>query len=195
MADNQEEQTAQEPEAAAPAEQAEAPAAQGAAPAAPAQPAEVLTPKQRRQRRRALRVAPARPPRTPEERQAERIEERRRKARVRSAWRTKARAKAASRRTGEGEQTPTVAAERPAGQPKLRLGVVVSDRPDKTIVVRIDAARRHRRYEKIVRRSTTLHAHDERNEAHQGDTVRVVESRPISRTKRWRLIEVVERAR
>ena len=61
--------------------------------------------------------------------------------------------------------------------------------------MRIDVARRHRRYEKIVRTSTTLHAHDERNDAHIGDTVIVRESRPLSRTKRWRLVEVVERAK
>ena len=77
----------------------------------------------------------------------------------------------------------------------MRQGVVVSDKADKTITVRIDVARRHRRYEKIVRSSTTLHAHDESNDANDGDTVRVIESRPLSRTKRWRLVEVVERAK
>ncbi|HEV7459685.1 MAG TPA: 30S ribosomal protein S17 [Solirubrobacteraceae bacterium] len=81
------------------------------------------------------------------------------------------------------------------GRPKVRQGVVVSDKPDKTIVVRIDISRRHPRYEKIVRSSTTLHVHDESNDANAGDTVRVVESRPLSRTKRWRLVEVLERAR
>ena len=77
----------------------------------------------------------------------------------------------------------------------MRQGVVVSDKANKTITVRIDVARQHRMYKKIVRTSSKLHAHDERNEAHEGDTVRVVESRPISRTKRWRLTEIVERAR
>ncbi len=72
---------------------------------------------------------------------------------------------------------------------------MVSDRADKTITVRIDIARRHRRYEKIVRTSSTLHAHDEANDAHIGDTVVVRECRPMSRSKRWRLIRVVERAR
>ena len=72
---------------------------------------------------------------------------------------------------------------------------MVSDKADKTITVRIAIARRHRRYEKIVRSSRTLHAHDESNEAHEGDVVRMVESRPLSRTKRWQLVEVVERAR
>jgi small subunit ribosomal protein S17 len=71
---------------------------------------------------------------------------------------------------------------------------VISDKAQKTIVVRIDVARRHRRYEKIVRSSSTLHAHDENDEARTGDVVRVIESRPLSRTKRWRLVEVLERA-
>ncbi|MGH2868511.1 MAG: 30S ribosomal protein S17 [Solirubrobacteraceae bacterium] len=78
---------------------------------------------------------------------------------------------------------------------KVRQGIVVSDKADKTITVRIDTARRHRRYEKIVRTSRTLHAHDERNDAHTGDTVIVREARPLSRTKRWRLVQVVERAK
>jgi small subunit ribosomal protein S17 len=81
------------------------------------------------------------------------------------------------------------------GVRKVRQGVVVSDKADKTITVRIDTARRHRRYEKIVRSSSTLHAHDENNDAREGDTVRVIESRPLSRSKRWRLVDVLERAR
>jgi len=71
----------------------------------------------------------------------------------------------------------------------------VSDKADKTITVRIDDTRRHRKYEKIVRSTQTLHAHDETNDANAGDLVRVVESRPLSATKRWRLVEVVERAK
>jgi small subunit ribosomal protein S17 len=77
----------------------------------------------------------------------------------------------------------------------VRQGVVVSDKADKTITVRVDVAHRHKRYRKIMRTSTTFHAHDERNEAHAGDTVRIVESRPMSRSKRWRLVEILERAR
>ena len=72
---------------------------------------------------------------------------------------------------------------------------VVSDRADKTITVRIDMIRRHRVYGKVVRESGTLHAHDETNQAGEGDVVRVVESRPLSRSKRWRLVEVLEKAR
>ncbi|HSD76384.1 MAG TPA: 30S ribosomal protein S17 [Solirubrobacteraceae bacterium] len=77
----------------------------------------------------------------------------------------------------------------------MRLGTVTSDKADKTITVRIDTSRRHRRYRKIVRSSMVLHAHDERNDAHEGDVVRVVETRPMSRTKRWRLAEILERAK
>ena len=80
-------------------------------------------------------------------------------------------------------------------RPKVRTGVVISAKPDKTITVRIDVTRRHQVYKKIVRSSSTLHAHDERNDANEGDLVRVVESRPLSRTKRWRLVEVLERSR
>ena len=80
------------------------------------------------------------------------------------------------------------------GTRRVRQGVVISDKATKTITVRIDVARRHRRYEKIVRSSSTLHAHDEADDAREGDVVRVVESRPLSRTKRWRLLDVVERA-
>ncbi|MET0559391.1 MAG: 30S ribosomal protein S17 [Solirubrobacterales bacterium] len=86
-------------------------------------------------------------------------------------------------------------AEHDANAAKVRQGIVVSNKGDKSITVRIDIARRHPTYEKIVRRSRTLHAHDERNEAGEGDVVRVIETRPLSKTKRWRLVDVVEKAR
>jgi small subunit ribosomal protein S17 len=85
--------------------------------------------------------------------------------------------------------------EHAPGAQKSRRGVVTSNRADKTITVRIDVARRHRRYSKIVRTSMTLHAHDDSNDANIGDTVVVRECRPLSRTKRWRLVEIVERAK
>ena len=78
---------------------------------------------------------------------------------------------------------------------KTRLGVVVSDAREKTITVRIDTARPHPVYGKTVRRSLKLHVHDEQNDASVGDTVRVMECRPLSAQKRWRLVEIVERAR
>jgi small subunit ribosomal protein S17 len=77
----------------------------------------------------------------------------------------------------------------------VRRGKVVSDKADKTITVELEVVRRHRVYEKVVRRSPTVRAHDERNEANEGDIVRVMESRPTSRSKRWRLVEVLERAK
>ena len=77
----------------------------------------------------------------------------------------------------------------------VRRGVVVSAKPDKTITVRIDMVRPHPRYGKILRNTSTLHAHDETNDAHEGDVVRVSESRPLSRNKRWKLEEVLERAK
>ena len=77
----------------------------------------------------------------------------------------------------------------------MRQGTVVSSAAEKTITVRIEVVRRHPVYEKIVRRTATIHAHDEDNEANAGDIVRVIESRPLSRTKRWRLVDVLERAR
>ena len=84
---------------------------------------------------------------------------------------------------------------REQGMRKERRGLVVSSSPDKTIVVRVDSAKPHPKYKKIVRRSNKLHAHDEANTAGVGDTVRIVECRPLSKTKNWRLVEIVERAR
>jgi small subunit ribosomal protein S17 len=81
------------------------------------------------------------------------------------------------------------------GRRKVRTGVVVSDAMDKTVVVRISSQVSHSLYHKIVRRSTRLKAHDEANEAHVGDTVRISETRPVSKTKRWRVVEIVERAK
>lgn len=78
---------------------------------------------------------------------------------------------------------------------KERRGIVVSDTMDKTIVVRIDILQEHERYGKVVRRSSKLHAHDEQNAAGVGDLVRVVETRPLSATKRWRLLEILEKAK
>src|SRR3954449_10820006 len=122
-----------------------------------------------------------------EQKIAERQQRRKQTAANRSRWRAKRREKDRAARA----QAPAPAAPRPGepgpGRPKTLQGVFVSAKPDKTITVRIDVARRHRQYKKILRSSTTLHAHDEKNDAHEGDTVRVVESRPLSRSKRWRL--------
>ena len=82
--------------------------------------------------------------------------------------------------------------ERPRGRRQERRGVVVSNAADKTIVVKVDTVKAHPRYKKVVRRSTKFHAHDERNEAKVGDVVRIVETRPLAKTKNWRLAEIVE---
>ncbi len=81
------------------------------------------------------------------------------------------------------------------GRRKVRTGVVVSDTRDKTVTVVIASSVRHRVYRKTVRSNKKLHVHDEQNDARTGDTVRIVETRPISKSKRWRLDEVLERAR
>jgi small subunit ribosomal protein S17 len=90
-------------------------------------------------------------------------------------------------------RTPKPEAER--GRSQERRGVVVSDKADKTIVVKVDMIKSHQRYKKVVRRSVKFHAHDEQNSAGVGDTVRIVETRPLSKQKRWRLAEIVEKAK
>ncbi len=85
--------------------------------------------------------------------------------------------------------------ERARGERKVRTGVVVSDKMDKTVLVRIAKVVRHRAYGKTIRSASKLAAHDESNDAHVGDTVRIMETRPLSRTKRWRVVEVLERAK
>ncbi|MBI5265987.1 MAG: 30S ribosomal protein S17 [candidate division Zixibacteria bacterium] len=78
---------------------------------------------------------------------------------------------------------------------KVRVGTVVSAAMNKSIVIRIDSTKKHALYLKPVKISTKLYAHDEKNDARPGDVVRVMETRPLSKTKRWRLVEIVERAK
>ena len=171
----------------APAEQ---PAAEGDGSPADEGPDEMegLDWKARRRLERSRRPAEAGPQVSPEERANARREARREVAGRRSAYR-------ARRRDKQDAGTGTPPAERRSASRKTRQGRVVSSKPDKTITVEIEDARRHPQYEKIVRRSRKLHAHDARNEAGEGDLVRVVETRPLSRTKRWRLVEIVEKAK
>jgi small subunit ribosomal protein S17 len=160
------------------------------------EPVEQLPPKERRRKARSKHAGEARPTRSPEERHADRVAGRRTKAVRRRARRLQERAKAAERRASAPAPEPLAPVHAPVeGRRRVRQGIVVSDKAAKTITVRIDVARRHRRYEKIVRSSSTVHAHDENNDANEGDVVRVVESRPLSRTKRWALVDVLERAR
>ena len=151
----------------------------------------------RKERNAAARKAKAKPasgPRTLEDRLEERKAHRENNAKQRRAYRAKQKAKRAEARAAApvAEQH---APEHGPGKPKVRQGLVTSDKGEKTISVRVDTARRHKRYHKILRSSVTLHVHDESNDANTGDTVRVMECRPMSRTKRWRLIEVLERAK
>jgi small subunit ribosomal protein S17 len=185
---------ASEAKADAPDDSPDAPEAEPAA-AAPAteeaaepNPEDELPWKERRRLQRSRQPHKAGATLSPEERAAKRAEERKLKA----ASRRKERAAAKTDKTA-GTGTPV--AEKDAVAAKTRQGIVVSSKGEKSITVRIDIARRHPTYEKVVRRSRTLHAHDEQNEAGEGDTVRVVETRPLSKTKRWRLVEVLERAK
>lgn len=180
----------------APAEEADVPASDGdgagesEAPAAEAEPdpEDELPWKEKRRLAKSRRPHKAGPQQSPEERTAARAEARKRKAGERRRERAAGKAKHEA-----GTGTPP--AEKDSNAAKVRQGIVVSDKAEKSITVRVDIVRRHPTYEKVIRRSRTLHAHDERNEAGQGDVVRVVETRPLSKTKRWRLVEVLEKAK
>ena len=125
---------------------------------------------------------------------AEPARRRSRKHVPRSARRTRTKTK----REQPATRKPIVRLEKPEherGRRQERRGVVVSDAMDKTIVVKVDTVKSHRRYKKVIRRSVKFHAHDEQNQAHVGDIVRIVETRPLSKTKNWRLAEVLETAK
>jgi small subunit ribosomal protein S17 len=209
MADEEKNETTEEtPEAEAPEAQAEETPAEepqaeetpaedeGGSPEEPGEDSEApaaddsmegLNWKDRRRLLRSREPGEQRPPGGSEERLKEAAEKRAAAIKARRSYRAKQRSKHEA-----GQGTPPV--ERQSAGRKVRQGTVVSSKADKTITVRIDVARRHRTYEKIVRSSNTLHAHDERNEANEGDLVRIVETRPLSKTKRWRLTEVLEKA-
>ena len=170
-----------------PEAEAEKPAA-AEAPAAEPNPEDDLPWKEKRRLEGSRRPHEAGPALSAEGRVAQRAAARKLKAESRRKERAAAKA-------GKTAGTGTPPAEKDAVAAKTRQGVVVSNKGEKSITVRIDIARRHPTYEKVVRRSRTLHAHDERNEAGEGDIVRVVETRPLSKTKRWRLVEVLERAK
>jgi len=99
------------------------------------------------------------------------------------------------RPAGRKPITRTPKPESELGRRQERRGVVVSDKGDKTIVVKVDVIKSHPKYKKVIRRAVKFHAHDEQNTAGIGDTVRIVETRPLSKSKRWRLAEIVEKAR
>jgi ribosomal protein uS17 len=112
--------------------------------------------------------------------------------------RSERRQRSKPKRERQAERAPITRVPKPEserGNRQERRGVVVSGAMDKTIVVRVETLKSHPRYKKIIRRSTKFHAHDERNEAKVGDLVRIVETRPLSKTKRWRLAEILEVAK
>jgi small subunit ribosomal protein S17 len=193
-------EAAEEATDAAPAEDAPEAETAGEESAGEETPAPAAAPKAggtRRERLEARRAArrTTRGPMTVEEREQERRERRALTAKQRRAYRARTKAKKAELRKTQPAPEPDHAPEHGPGRPRMRQGVVVSDKGEKTITVRIDVVRRHKRYHKILRSTEKLHAHDERNDANEGDTVRVVECRPMSRSKRWRLVEIVERAK
>ena len=161
--------------------------------AAPSTP-KPTTRREKLEARREARKPKPRGPVTAEQREEERQARRTETAKQRRAYR----AKLKERRAAAGETGPAKTEstkEHGPGRPKVRQGVVTSAKGDKTITVKIDVVQRHRRYHKIMRSTTKLYAHDEANTAGEGDTVRVVECRPMSRSKRWRLTDVLERAK
>lgn len=187
MSEDEKKDVVEETPAQEEAVEAEAPVAEEA-PAAEPNPEDELPWKERLRLQKSRRPRKARAQLSPEERKAERLQARKKKAELRRKQRAAAKK---DRKPGTG----TAPVERAANAAKVRQGIVLSDKGDKSITVRIDIVRRHPVYEKVVRRSRTLHAHDERNEAGEGDLVRVVETRPLSKTKRWRLVEILEKAK
>lgn len=159
--------------------------------AEPAEPVEVVPPKERRKKAKSSKNRRPKYTGTLEERRAQRDVHRKKKAVQRRKHRLEKRV--AHKAAGPREGTPAVVKE--PGAKKIQEGTVVSSKNDKTITIAIEVMESHRMYKKIVRRTKKLTAHDETNNANEGDTVRVIESRPLSRTKRWRLVEVVERAK
>jgi small subunit ribosomal protein S17 len=97
--------------------------------------------------------------------------------------------------TDTANETPVKAAEEKARRQNTKVGVVVSDKMEKTRTVAVQRSVRHPFYKKIIRRTSTFHAHDEKNVSKQGDTVKIVETRPLSKLKRWRLVEVIGKAK
>jgi len=163
-------EAAEEPSGEVPADEAEAVADEtGAEPAAEAEP--------------EAEAPPAQPARKPKRKRLPRSERHKHSK---------------PKRERPAERRPIVRLPKPEherGRSQERRGVVVSDAMDKTIVVKVDTVKAHRKYKKVVRRSTKFHAHDEQNQAHVGDRVRIVETKPLSKTKRWRLAEILEAAK
>jgi small subunit ribosomal protein S17 len=189
------EAAADEPEPAEPA--AEEPAAEAEEPPAeePAAEAEEAAAEEAPAAEPAAEEAPAAAAPGTEEAPAEAAPAKKAKKRLPRALRHK---HAKPKRERAAKRKPIARTPKPPSEPgrrQERRGVVVSDRGDKTIVVKVSVTKAHPKYKKVVRRTRKFHAHDEDNTAAVGDTVRIVETRPLSKLKHWRLAEIVERAR
>jgi len=184
-------------DAAAPeAEAAAAPEAEAAAaPEAEAETAEAETAAEPEAAEETPAEAPAGEAETADEPAAAPAKKQRSRKHVpRSARRTRTK----TVREPAATRKPITRTEKPEGERgrrQERRGVVISDKGEKTIVVKVDVIKSHPKYKKVVRSTVKFHAHDEANTAGVGDTVRIIETRPLSKTKRWRLAEIVEKAR
>src|SRR5262245_21114495 len=187
-------ETAEQPEGSQPTE---VPAAE---PEPAAEPAEELTAGEETVEASAetpAEPAPAEDAPTPSPTQAAPVVEKPKRS-LKHVPRSERRKRTKPKRERPATRKPIVRLEKPVhekGRRQERRGVVVSDAMDKTIVVKVEAVRAHQLYKKVIRRSVKFHAHDEQNQAHVGDLVRIIETRPLSKTKRWRLAEVIEAAK
>ncbi len=199
-------ETAEEPVAEAPegpeaeAEVADAPAEEPVAEEAPAEDVDVPAAEAPEDALAAEADAPAADPgaEAPAEAAEEAPAEPARKRKKKRLPRSLRPARTRRQRVPSAERKPITRLPKPEherGRRQERQGTVVSASADKTIVVRVDTVKAHPMYKKVIRRSTKLHAHDEENVAKVGDVVRIVETRPLSKLKRWRLQEVVEAAK
>lgn len=165
--------------------------AQATEPTEPEGPDPSLSPVQKRAWHRQRSGSGENAPRSVEERLEQRAAERKAKA----VARTRRRGQEAEKRKAGAPREGTPAVQHEPGRRQVRQGVVTSAKGEKTLTVRVDVAKQHPKYKKIVRSSVTLHVHDEDSTAGEGDTVRVHSCRPRSRTKRWELTDVLERAK
>lgn len=195
MADENTENTPEEVEAVT-EDATEATEAEATEEKAPEGPDPSLSPTARRAWYRQRQGTTTNPSLSPEERARERAEARKAKAVARRRRRLQEREKKAAKLgDAAGTDRGTPKPEHEAGRKQVRQGVVLSAKGEKTLVVRIDHSKRHPKYRKIVRHTSKLYAHDEQNSAGEGDVVRIESCRPLSRTKRWTLAEIVERAK
>ena len=179
----------------APAEEPVAEEAPAEEPAAAEEAALPRSPPRKRRRPLPPRAKQLRPPRLKQQRPPRPLPRRRSRSASPAASAGSARSRSDEQVEGRKPITRLPKPEHERGRRVERRGVVVSSAMDKTIVVRVDTVKAHPRYKKVVRRSAKFHAHDEQNAANVGDVVLIVETRPLSKTKNWRLAQVLEVAK